>query len=134
MGWSNCGVDSKGREIGYGHESVCDHPDCNTVIDRGLAYACGGDHGTCGGEACEDYFCGEHLYMVDNEAMGFNELHSGQLCAGCLDAAKHVIQEYISGDYYVLTSTDDWHIGVEMTIEQASGYVISGDLRLEYAC
>jgi len=60
MGWSDCGDDSKGRPIGYGFEAICDHPGCTEVIDRGLAYACGSDHG--GGEwFCEDYFCSAHL-------------------------------------------------------------------------
>jgi hypothetical protein len=45
MGWGDCGIDSQGRPIGYSFEAVCDHPECNEVIDRGLSHACGDMHG-----------------------------------------------------------------------------------------
>lgn len=61
MGWSHCGTDSEGREIGYGIEAMCDEPGCDAEIDRGLAYACGGMHGSPPG--CEGYFCPEHLVL-----------------------------------------------------------------------
>lgn len=64
MGWANCGTDSKGRQIGYAHEATCDHPGCTEKIDRGLAYACGGMHGS-DSYMCEGYFCPEHLTSVD---------------------------------------------------------------------
>lgn len=60
MGWADCGTDSEGRPIGYGFPAICDHPGCETKIDRGLAYACGGTHGA-DGYSCEKYFCPEHL-------------------------------------------------------------------------
>lgn len=47
------------RFCGYGVPAFCEHPDCNREIDRGFAYACGGqpeaEHG------CDRYFCSEHL-------------------------------------------------------------------------
>lgn len=54
----------KGRDIGYGVPALCDHPDCERAIDRGLAYVCGGDvyggeHG-CGLFFCDDHRHGEH--------------------------------------------------------------------------
>lgn len=99
MGWANCGEDSQGRPIGYAHEATCDHPGCDKPIDRGLAHACGGMHGDCGGEACEKYFCGDHLFYVDPEAMSFNELSAGQLCESCYNEAKDLIANaIISGD------------------------------------
>lgn len=60
MGWS-LGYDSNWqRDIGYGVVAFCDHPRCNAVIDRGLAYVCGGE--PYGGEkGCGLYFCTEHL-------------------------------------------------------------------------
>ncbi len=73
MGWANCGQDSRGRNIGYAVRARCDYPGCNVRIDRGLANACGGMHGTStlGGmdgfdwdatfPSCEGYFCGGHL-------------------------------------------------------------------------
>jgi hypothetical protein len=68
MGWGSCGEDSKGRPIGYCHAARCDHPGCRAKIDRGLAYACGGMHGTgtisrddnFNDYACEGYFCSKH--------------------------------------------------------------------------
>lgn len=99
MGWANCGEDSKGRPIGYAHSAVCDHPGCNKEIDRGLSYACGGMHGDCGGQACEKYFCTDHLFYVDHESMGYDELSVGQLCPSCYEEAKNEIAGYImSGD------------------------------------
>jgi len=59
MSWA-IGYDSHwNRDIGYGVPAVCDHPRCNTQIDRGLAYVCGsepygGEHG------CGLYFCDLH--------------------------------------------------------------------------
>ena len=62
MGWEvgyNCKWD---RDIGYGVPAHCDHPGCDKMIDRGMAYMCGaaqhaGKHG------CGLYFCGDHLSM-----------------------------------------------------------------------
>jgi len=56
MGWAFCGEDSQGREIGYAIAATCDHPGCNERIDRGLSYACGGEHGVTEW-SCERYFC-----------------------------------------------------------------------------
>ena len=40
MGWA-IGYDGRWeRDIGYGVPAVCDHPDCNVRIDRGLDYVC----------------------------------------------------------------------------------------------
>lgn len=60
MGWA-IGYDSMWqRDIGYGVPATCDHPDCDEVIDRGLAYVCGGQpYG--GSDGCGLYFCGRHL-------------------------------------------------------------------------
>mgnify|MGYP001806380672 CR=1 FL=1 len=79
MGWSDCGTDSEGRPIGYGHDATCDHPGCTKQIDRGLAYACGGMHGS-DDISCERYCCYEHLHMVEVDGRGI------QLCSECLKA------------------------------------------------
>lgn len=73
MGWS-IGYDSNyERDIGYGVPALCDHPECNEEIDRGLSYVCGGDPG--GGEkGCGLFFCSAHLYL----SIGFP-----QLCERC---------------------------------------------------
>lgn len=59
MGWAHCGLDSKGREIGYSIEATCDHPGCDKVINRGLGCVCGDMHGE-DEYSCEGYFCGQH--------------------------------------------------------------------------
>jgi len=66
MGWS-IGYDPKWtRDIGYGVPAVCDHPDCNSEIDRGLSYVCGGEpYG--GDNGCGLYFCSKHLGYALND-------------------------------------------------------------------
>lgn len=65
MSWS-IGYDERWkRDIGNGVPAVCDHPDCNEVIDRGHGYACGGEpYG--GDDGCGLYFCGSHLHITPN--------------------------------------------------------------------
>lgn len=77
MGWSHCGTDDDGREIGYGVSATCDQPECNAKIDRGLAYCCGSMHGG-GDHGCGRYFCGKHLIHV----RGTSD-HLGTLCSEC---------------------------------------------------
>ncbi len=58
MGWE-VGTNSEGRDVGYGVPAICDHPDCNKKIDRGIAYICGAEPD--GGEdGCGLFFCEEH--------------------------------------------------------------------------
>ncbi len=59
MGWS-VGYDNHwSRDIGYGVPAICDHPDCDKKIDRGLSYVCGGEpYG--GDSGCGLYFCDKH--------------------------------------------------------------------------
>lgn len=76
--WSNCGTDSKGRDIGYGEVVECDYPGCKQVIDRGLAYACGDMHGA-SDISCEGHFCYNHRRIVGNEVDCF------MLCFECAD-------------------------------------------------
>lgn len=102
MGWS-LGFDSRWeRDIGYGVPAVCDHPNCNEEIDRGLAYVCGGDpYG--GEEGCGLYFCYAHLLM---------SVKAPQQCDRCAEGdepykSKPDVQQWID---YKLTdeSWADW--------------------------
>jgi len=77
MGGADCGLDSQGRPIGYAFEAVCDEPECEQVIDRGLAYACGGMHGETQ-YGCEKYFCVKHLDMV-----GLPDDEYKEFCPSC---------------------------------------------------
>ena len=78
MGWGNCGTDSRGRPIGYNFDAVCDYLGCYELIDRGLAYACGGMHGQ-NEHDCEGYFCHTHLI----HAVRIPDSPVGQLCLAC---------------------------------------------------
>jgi len=75
MGWSS-GVNFEGRTVGYGHEGVCEYPDCNEKIDLGLGYCCGELSGVMGERGCGHYFCGEHLLYG---------IGSGQRCVECYE-------------------------------------------------
>jgi len=101
MGWAHCGEDDDGRPIGYAIEATCDYPGCETKIDRGLAYCCGGMHG---GETlenhdgsvfittCGKYFCAEHriviVVFVDGVDRGI------EVCASCADEAEKYLGDY----------------------------------------
>lgn len=86
MGWS-IGYDERWkRDIGYGVPAICDHPECNTEIDRGLAYVCGDD--PYGGEhGCGLFFCQKHKSFeavpVGSAALDDDECDAKSLCQRC---------------------------------------------------
>lgn len=57
------------RWAGYGVPAICDYPNCDVEIDRGLGYKCEQryDEDETGNETEEEgcglYFCGEHLLV-----------------------------------------------------------------------
>lgn len=78
MGWA-IGIGKDGRDIGYGVPALCDHPDCQTKIDRGLSFVCGMINTDGEDRGCGLHFCATHL------------LHSakfGQLCQRCWPKLK----------------------------------------------
>lgn len=81
MGWSHGYDPVHDRDIGYGIEAKCDHPDCEEMIDRGLSYVCGSDiYG--GNHGCGLYFCEKHRHYTEVcEADG--EKWSPELCERC---------------------------------------------------
>ena len=89
MGWA-VGYDIKWqRDVGYGVPSICDQPECDARIDRGLGYVCGND--PFGGEhGCGLYFCDQHLsYRFDDP--DDPEIDFGRavpLCERCLDGGQ----------------------------------------------
>ena len=99
MGWS-IGYDSKWkRDIGYGVPAVCDHPDCNNEIDRGLSYVCGGEpYG--GDHGCGLFFCDEHMYL---------NTHDGepQMCERCCDGEKPFTPKPDVQEWVLWKLTDD---------------------------
>lgn len=79
MGWQ-IGYDDKwSRDIGYGVPAVCDHPDCNEEIDRGLSYVCA-DEEPRGGDGCGLYFCSNHHSNYINDL--------SQCCERCRDGLE----------------------------------------------
>jgi len=76
MGWA-VGYDSNWeRDIGYGVPAICDHPDCNAEIDRGLGYVCGDDvYG--GDRGCGLFFCQKHSLSPMSPKL------PGRLCERC---------------------------------------------------
>lgn len=95
MGWSIGYDDNWKRDIGYGVPAICDHPDCDETIDRGLSYVCGsepygGDHG------CGLFFCSNHRHHRE-----FKDGCSKEVCERCLIdncvlfQAKSDVQQWI---------------------------------------
>lgn len=70
--------DYNGKLCGYMVADVCNEDGCDTSIDRGLAYACGGYPGE-HDDFCDGYFCAEHLFFPDPDLTD-----SSQLCRRCL--------------------------------------------------
>lgn len=94
MGWADCGTDSKGRPIGYGHIATCDFPGCEAEIDRGIAYACGGMHGE-ESHSCEGYFCTRHLNVfVEVDGQEYNVCHS---CRNYMQASPDWVEDEEEG-------------------------------------
>jgi hypothetical protein len=91
------------RDIGYSVPAVCDHPDCDTEIDRGLSYVCGGE--PYGGEVgCGLYFCEQHLtfaFLEDED-----ETMSPQLCEVC--AAEFGKDDYEGKMFEPKPDTKEW--------------------------
>lgn len=81
MGWAYYG-EINGRPVGYSVEAVCDHPECKTIIDRGLSYVCGNMHG----DNCGGYFCADHLHRTGNP-------ESSKACAACLKELQRTCEE-----------------------------------------
>jgi hypothetical protein len=83
MGWAVGWDSEKRRWIGYGVPAVCEHPDCDEEIDRGLAYRCG----DLSDDGCNMFFCENHLaYAYDAEQ---NELSDWALCERCIWNLEH---------------------------------------------
>lgn len=76
MGWSIGFSHKHNRDIGYGVPAICDHPDCDAEIHRGIDYVCGDE--PYGGEyGCGLHFCHDHLH--------FDGDRSPQMCERCRD-------------------------------------------------
>lgn len=98
MGYAVYTID--GRDCGYPVPALCDYPDCDKEIDRGMSYCCGG--APYSEQGCHLYFCETHLmyvYFINDN--GEHEM-SSQVCDTCAIALK------LGGDNYKL-----WPAGYE---------------------
>lgn len=109
MGWSY-GRNHEGREIGYGVEAECDQDGCDTKIDRGLAYVCGGMHDAGFGVGCGRYFCHENSHLVytgvEDDETGEDRTPGVQLCLACAAAWEHEAE-------YTCEDEECGHLGVK---------------------
>lgn len=84
MGWSVGFDPNHKRDIGYGVPAVCDHPECDEMIDRGLGYVCGDD--VYGGEwGCGLFFCEKHRGNHEDLAPGV----WAPVCERCAEGKPH---------------------------------------------
>ncbi len=66
------------RDIGFDVPAICDHPDCEKAIHRGVEHVCGSEpYG--GDSGCGLYFCEDHLELKTLDA----SKESTALCAQC---------------------------------------------------
>jgi hypothetical protein len=71
-----------GRDCGYAVPAVCEHPNCDAEIDRGISYVCGGTPDSEFG--CRLYFCEKHLQYAPND-----NGDSVQVCDRCAYRLEH---------------------------------------------
>lgn len=85
MGWASGKVN--GRDVGYSIAAKCDWPGCGEMIDRGLAYRCGGLSGISldEGLGCGGYFCEQHRqgYRRLNCGAPSREDYHASVCNDC---------------------------------------------------
>lgn len=94
MGWSMAFDSRWSRDIGYGVPALCDHPDCDEVIDRGLAYVCA-DQEPRGGDGCGLYFCEKHLGFAQYPESTDEEDDPEPILSSCCERCRDGLQPYI---------------------------------------
>lgn len=84
------GTDKNGRKIGFEVRAECDHPGCNRLIRRGVAFACGTQHGETE-FCCDKYFCGDHLFYYKDK--------KGNVHCLCSECRKELALKIAIGNY-----------------------------------
>lgn len=79
MQWAN-GLIINGREVGNAVQASCDARSCSELIDRGLGYLCGDQHGNTTVWGCGRYFCAAH--GPQTETKGEYGARRGHPCPG----------------------------------------------------
>lgn len=107
MGWSIGYDNNLKRDIGYGVPAICDHPDCDKQIHRGLSYVCGsyprgGEHG------CGLHFCVDHLHYFDE--VDEDTKIDDQVCERCLHNNPPFTPKPDTAEWLNWKLTDEsWH-------------------------
>ena len=113
MGWAISYDETWRRDIGYGVCALCDHPDCNEEIDRGLANVCCGNE-VCGGSGCGLYFCGKHHGHFRGNMFG--------CCERCAKRRKPFVPkpDMLKWVYFKMTdpSWEEWRIENGLTSQE----------------
>ena len=106
---------NKNRLAGYGVPAICDHPDCNKEIDRGVSYACGEPMSSEVG--CDRYFCSEHkkTYHHDDSTgeqcfhlVGDCHCRSFSICNRCFENYQMEGDMYWKDSYKEKPETEEW--------------------------
>ncbi len=79
-----------GRYGGYGVPAWCDHPGCKEEIDRGMAFACGGEPFSELG--CDKYFCSKHRQTECFDDEGNICQHEQDIDGGCVCTCVEVCE------------------------------------------
>lgn len=104
MGWQVGWDNDRKRFIGYGVPSYCEHPGCETKIDRGLAHTCG-DLTLHGNTGCGMFFCDIHRGLYNKRING--SIECVELCYRCGHYKKPYKQKPEHPDWIKHILTDD---------------------------
>lgn len=88
-----------GRWAGYGVPAVCDHPECEASIDRGLYYICGGEPGS--DKGCGLFFCSSHMWIDTQQD------NVPQMCERCCDGQPPFALKPDTGEWIDHMLTDE---------------------------
>ena len=90
MGWGS-GENYRGETVGYNHAAICTESGCDSEIDRGLAYTCGGLEGVEGQRGCGRHFCETHLsYVILDTGDDYPEEDDDENAAVCGHCMKRI--------------------------------------------
>jgi hypothetical protein len=101
MGWSVGWSSKQQRFIGYGVPCICEHPDCNEVIDRGLAHCCGDMHDE-EEHGCGRYLCSKHLGMTLH-----TDDHVNRCCTACQEGREPYAMKGEHPEWLLWVLTDE---------------------------
>lgn len=122
MGYS-IGFDSTwNRDIGYAVPAVCDYPECNAEINRGLSYVCG-EEAFGGDDGCGLFFCSKHR--------NYSEALDCEVCERCHKTlepfnAKPDIRQWIEWKLYE-SSWAQWRAENPEQVKDMRAAIVGGE-------